>query len=80
MLTIHKDFSNNIDKCTKAATVRDRLRETTSIKLDIDITLKELDPQEAYIRLDINGRDVIGPNTLEGNIKKKKRNKKSSSF
>ena len=65
LLDTVKTFSDDIkmefglDKCAKATFKKGKLTETSSIKLDINTTIKELEQEESYKYLGINEGDGI---------------------
>ena len=65
LLTTVKQFSEDIcmefglDQCAKASFVRGRISKRSSIVLDTDTTIKELDPEASYKYLGVNEGDGI---------------------
>ena len=49
----------DLDKCTKATIIRGKLKYTSSIVLDTDTKIKELDQEETYKYLGIEEDDGI---------------------
>ena len=73
LLRTVKTFSDNIgmtfglDKCAKATFIRGKLKSTSSIVLDIGKKIKELDQEETYKYLGIEGGAI-----QHGKMKEKK--------
>ena len=71
-----KEFSNDIgmefglDKSTKKSFVRVKLQKTSSINLDIDTAIRDLDPEETYKYLGVNEGDGINHASMKENIRK----------
>ena len=76
MLTTVRQFSEDIcmefglDKCAKATFHRGRIHKTSSIALDIETTIKELDPEEAYKYLGVNEGDGINHASMKEKTRK----------
>ena len=76
LLDTVKEFSNDIgmefglDKCAKASFVRGKLQKTSSINLDIDTAIRDLDPQETYRYLGVNEGDGIKHASTKEKIRK----------
>ena len=76
LLSTVKAFSDDIcmdfglDKCAKATFVKGKLRKTTSIELDINTTIKELDPEETYKYLGVFEGDGINHASMKEKIRK----------
>ena len=76
LLTTVKQFSNDIcmdfglDKCAKATFLRGRLAKTSSISLDPDTTIRELDPEEMYKYLGVNEGNGINHAAMKEKIRK----------
>ena len=58
-----------LDKCAKTTFIRGKLKSTSSIVLDIDMKIKELDQEETYKYLGIEE----GDGTKHGKMKEKLR-------
>ena len=71
-----KEFSSDIgmefglEKCTKASFVRGKLQKKSSINLDIDTTIRDLDPEETYKYLGVNEGDGINHASMKEKIRK----------
>ena len=59
-----------LDKCAKATFKKGTLAETSSIKLDINTTIKELEQEESYKYLGINEGDGIQHSQMKEKIRK----------
>ena len=76
LLRTVKTFSDDIgmtfglDKCAKATFIRGKLKSTSSIVLDIDTKIKELDQEETYKYLGIEEGDGIQHGKLKEKIRK----------
>ena len=76
LLDTVKTFSDDIkmefglDKCAKATFKKGKLTETSSIKLDINTTIKELEQEESYKYLGINEGDGIQHSQMKEKIRK----------
>ena len=76
LLDTVKEFSNDIgmefglDKCAKASFVRGKLQKTSSINLDIDTAIRDLDPEETYRYLGVNEGDGINHASTKEKIRK----------
>ena len=76
LLTTVKQFSNDIcmefglDKCAKATFIRGKLKRSTPITLDIDTTIKQLDPEDSYKYLGVNESDGIDHAKMKERIRK----------
>ena len=76
LLNTVKEFSNGIgmefglDKCAKTFFVRGKLQKTSSINLDIDTTIRDLDPEETYKYLGVNEGDGINHTSIKEKIRK----------
>ena len=76
LLSTVKSFSDDIcmefglDKCAKATFNKGRLRKSSSISLDIDTTIKQLDPEQCYKYLGVNEGDGINHNQMKEKIRK----------
>ena len=76
LLNTVKEFSNDIgiefglDKCAKASFFRENLQKKSSINLDIDTTIRDLDPEETYKYLEVNEGDGINHASMKENIRK----------
>ena len=72
-----KEFSNDIgmefglDKCAKASFVRGKLQKTSSINLDVNTAIRDLDPEETYRYLGVNEGDGINHASMKEKIRKK---------
>ena len=77
LLNIVKEFSNDIgmefglDKCAEAPFVTGKLKKTSSINLDIDIAIRDLDLEENYKYLGVNEGDGINHASMKEKIRKK---------
>ena len=58
-----------LDKCAKASFVRGKLQKTSSINLDIDTAIRDLDPEEAYKYLGVNQGDGINHTSMKEKIR-----------
>ena len=58
------------DKCAKASFVRGKLQKTSSINLDIDTAIRDLDPEETYKYLGVNEGDGINHASMKEKIRK----------
>ena len=71
-----KTFSDDIkmefgfDKCAKASFVRGKLTAKEYIQIDIDTTIKQLEPEESYKYLRINEGDGIQHSYMKEKIRK----------
>ena len=76
LLTTVKQFSEDIcmefglDKCAKASFVRGRIHKKSSIVLDTETTIKELDPEASYKYLGVNEGDGINHSAMKEKIRK----------
>ena len=76
LLSTVKEFSNDtgmefgLDKCAKAPFVRGKLQKTSSINLDIDAAIRDLDPEETYKYLGVNEGDGINHASVKEKISK----------
>ena len=76
LLDTVKTFSDDIkmefglDKCAEATFNKGKLTETSSIKVDINTTIKELEQQESYKYLYINEGDGIQYSHMKEKIRK----------
>ena len=76
LLTIVKSFSDDIkmefglEKCAKATFKRRRLTQTTSIDLDIDTAIKEIEQEGTYKYLGVNEGDGSQHATMMEKIRK----------
>ena len=76
LLTTVQQFSKDIcmdfglDKCAKATFVKGRIKKTSSISLDIDTTIRELDPEETYKYLGVNEGDGINHASMKERVRK----------
>lgn len=76
LLTTVKEFSNDIcmefglDKCAKATFLKGKLSETSSLNLDVDTIIKELDQNETYKYLGVNEGNGIKHATMKEKIRK----------
>ena len=76
LLNTVKEFGNDIgmefglDKCAKASFVRGNLQKTSSINLDIDTAIRDLDPEETYKYLGVNEGDGINHVSMKEKIRK----------
>ena len=59
-----------LDKCAKASFVRGKLQKTSSINLDIDAAIRDLDPEETYKYLGVNEGDGINHASMKEKIRK----------
>ena len=77
MLTIVKAFSDDIkmefrlDKCTRATFNRGQLTKTTSINLDINTVIKEVEQEGTYKYRGVNEGDDIQHSSMKEKIQKK---------
>ena len=60
----------SLDKCAKAFFVRGKFQKTTSINLDIDNAIRDLDPEESYRYLGVNEGDGINHVSMKEKIRK----------
>ena len=71
-----KTFSDDIgmafglDKCSKATFIRGKLKSTSSIVLDIDTKIKDLDQEETYKYLGLEQGDGIQHGKTKEKIRK----------
>ena len=76
LLNTVKEFSNDIGmevglgKCAKVSFVRGKLQKTSSINLDIDTAVRDLDPEETYKYLGVNEGDGINHASMKEKIRK----------
>ena len=76
LLTTVKQFSEDIcmefglDKCAKATFIRGKISKRPSINIDIDTTIKELDPEESYKYLGVYEGDGIQHAKMKEKIRK----------
>ena len=76
LLNTVKEFSNGIgmefglNKCAKASFVREKLQKTSSINLDIDTAIRDLNPEENYKYLGVNEEDGINHASMKEKIRK----------
>ena len=76
LLQTVKTFSDDIkmefrlDKCVKASFVRGKLTVKENIQIDIDTTIKKLEPEKSYKYLSINDGDGIQHSHVKKNIRK----------
>ena len=76
LLNTVKEFSNDIgmefglDKCAKAPFIRGKLQKTSSINLDIDTAIRDLDPEETCKYLGVNEGDRINHASMKEKIRK----------
>ena len=76
LLNTVKEFSNDIDmefgldKCAKPSFVRGKLQKTSSINLDIDTAITDLDPEETYKYLGVSEGDGINHALMKEKIRK----------
>ena len=76
LLRTVKTFSDNIgmtyglDKCAKATSIRGKSKSTSSIVLDIDTKIKELNQEETYKYLGIEEGDGIQHKKMKEKIRK----------
>ena len=76
LLDTVKEFSNGtgmefgLDKCAKAFFVRGKPQKTSSINLDINTTIRDLDPEETYKYLGGNEGDGINHASVKEKIRK----------
>ena len=76
LLNTVKEFSNDIGmefrlyKCAKASFVRGKLPKTSSINLDIDTAIRDLEPEETYKYLGVNEGDGINHASMKEKIRK----------
>ena len=76
LLNTVKEFSNDIgmefglDKCAKKSFVRAKLQKTSSINLDIDTAIRDLDPEETYKYLGVNEGNGINHASMKEKIRK----------
>ena len=76
LLNTVKEFSNDIcmefglDKFAKASFVRGKLQKTSSINLDIDTAIRDLDQEETYNCLGVNEGDGINHTSMKEKIRK----------
>ena len=68
LLNTVKEFSN--DKCAKASFVRGKLPKTSSINLDIDTAIRDLEPEDTYKYLGVNEGDGINHASMKEKIRK----------
>ena len=59
-----------LDKCAKASFARGKLQKTSSINLDIDTAIRDLDPEETYKYLGVNEGDGINHASMKEKIRK----------
>ena len=76
LLNTVKEFSHDIgiefglDKCAKASFVRGKLQKTSSINLDIDTAIRDLDREGTYKYLGVNEGDGINHASLKEKTRK----------
>ena len=76
LLNTVKEFRNDIgmefglDKCGKASFVRGKLQETSSINLDKDTAIRDLDAEETCKYLGVNEGDGINHASMKEKIRK----------
>ncbi|XP_063591903.1 uncharacterized protein LOC134768991 [Penaeus indicus] len=75
LLTTVKCFSDDIgmefglDKCAKASFVKGTLKATSSVTLDLDTTIRELDPEEAYKYLGVSEGNGINHTSMKEKVR-----------
>ena len=76
LLTTVKTFTDDIkmefglDKCAKATFKRERLTNTTYLELDVNIVIKELDPEGTCKYLGVNEGDGLQHSSMKEKIQK----------
>ncbi|XP_066926768.1 uncharacterized protein [Clytia hemisphaerica] len=75
LTTVHqfsKDISMEfgLDKCAKATFIRGRIRQTSDILLDLDNSIKELDPEQTYKYLGVNEGEGIQHATMKEKVRR----------